>query len=423
MATTFPSHLLPSFAAEFGAVPEIPADPVFALNDGYNADTDPKKINLGIGAYRDNNGKPWVLPVVQKAKAILNSDASLNHEYLSIDGLASFTDAAARLILGDDSPIIKEKRYVAVQAISGTGALRLGADFLVRFRKAPVYISTPTWVNHSQIFGDAGFDVRTYPYWDPKTKGLAFDGLIKTIQDAPEGSIFVLHACAHNPTGVDPTRAQWAAIADAVAAKGHLPFFDCAYQGFASGSTADDAWAVRHFAADRGLELLVAQSFSKNFGLYGERVGNLTVVVGGAGTAPAAAAGRAVRSQLKRLVRASYSNPPSFGARVVSLVLNDPALRAEWEANLRTMADRIRAMRGAALARLRDLGTPGSWDHVTSQIGMFSFTGLTVPQSRAMRERFHIYLTDNGRVSMAGLNETNVVWFADAVDWVVRNVQ
>ncbi|KAI9356229.1 pyridoxal phosphate-dependent transferase [Zopfochytrium polystomum] len=406
-----------SSSSNFKNVPAIPLDAIFALNAAHSADPDPSKINLGIGAYRDNTGKPWVLPVVKKAKDIIYNDPTLNHEYLPIDGMRSYTDAAARLILGADSPVIGEKRFGAVQTISGTGAVRVGADFLAKFRKAPVYVSNPTWGNHNQIFGDAGFEVRSYPYWDANARGLAFDALIKTLEDAPNGSIFVLHACAHNPTGVDPTHAQWQQIADIMTAKSHFPFFDCAYQGFASGSLASDAWAVRYFVHERGFEAFVAQSFSKNFGLYGERAGALTVVV----ESPAVA--DAVRSQLCRLIRAAFSNPPAFGARIVNLVLNDPALYAEWEDNLRTMANRIIAMREAVVAHLRELQTPGDWSHITSQIGMFSFTGLSVAQVAEIKSRFHVYMTDNGRVSMAGLNDGNVKRFSEAIDYVVRNIQ
>ncbi|KAI9356212.1 pyridoxal phosphate-dependent transferase [Zopfochytrium polystomum] len=406
-----------SRSSNFGGVPLIPLDPIFALSAAHTADPDPNKINLGIGAYRDNSGKPWVLPVVKKAKDILHNDQTLNHEYLPIDGLRTYTDAAAKLILGSDSPVIAAKRFAAVQTISGTGAVRVGAEFLAKFRKSPVYVSSPTWGNHNQIFGDAGFEVRSYPYWDAKNRSLAFDALIKTMQDSPDGSIFVLHACAHNPTGVDPTKAQWAKIADIMTSKSLFPFFDCAYQGFASGSLEADAWAVRYFVHERGFEVFVAQSFSKNFGLYSERAGCLTVVTENEDVAVR------VRSQLCRLIRASFSNPPAFGARIVNLVLNNPQLYAEWEDNLRTMANRIIAMRRSVVAHLKELKTPGDWTHITSQIGMFSFTGLTVAQVKEIKARFHVYMTDNGRVSMAGLNEGNVKRFAAAIDYVVRNVQ
>ncbi|KAJ3071129.1 Aspartate aminotransferase, cytoplasmic [Podochytrium sp. JEL0797] len=411
-------HLTPGSAPTssiFSTVENLPMDPIFALSAAYMADTDPKKINLGIGAYRDNDGKPWILPVVRKVEQKIVADPTLNHEYLAIDGLRSFTDASAKMILGAESSAIKEKRFLGVQQISGTGAVRLGADLLHKIKKdSTVYISDPTWGNHFQIFGDAGFAVKTYKYWDAATRGLAFPEFLNSLQTAPNGSIFVLHACAHNPTGVDPTQEQWKQIAAIMKEKAHFPFFDCAYQGFASGSLDKDAWAVRFFV-DVGFEIFVAQSYSKNFGIYNERCGCLTVVTANENQAVN------VRSQLCRLNRASISNPPAYGARIVNAVLNDPVLFAEWEDNLRTMANRIIKMRQETVRHLTDLKTPGTWTHITSQIGMFSFTGLSVAQVKAIKEKFHVYMTDNGRISMAGLNEGNVRNFAEAVDWVVRN--
>ncbi|KAJ3329636.1 Aspartate aminotransferase, cytoplasmic, partial [Blyttiomyces sp. JEL0837] len=379
----------------FDHIPSVPMDPIFALANACVADPDPYKINLGIGAYRDDNGQPWVLPVVKKARESLIKDTQFNHEYLPIDGIRSFTDAAALLILGKDSPAIKEKRYLGVQAVSGTGAVRLGADFLARFRKSPVYISDPSWGNHAQIFEDTGYDFRFYQYWDPVNRCLAFDKMIETFKNAPLGSIIVLHACAHNPTGVDPTVEQWKIVAD----------------GFASGDLDRDAWAVRYFV-ELGFEVLVAQSFSKNFGLYSERAGCLTVV-----TSSEAQANN-IRSQMMKLIRASYSNAPAFGARIVEKVLNNPELNAEWQSNLRQMADRIILMREKVVEHLTRLKTPGTWSHFKTQIGMFSYTGLSLEQVRLIRSKFHVYMTDSGRVSMAGLNLGNVERFAEAVDFV-----
>ncbi|KAJ3118123.1 Aspartate aminotransferase, cytoplasmic [Physocladia obscura] len=399
----------------FEAVENLPLDPIFALSAAYVADADSNKINLGIGAYRDNDGKPWVLPVVRQVEQSLLNDKSLNHEYLAIDGLRTFTDASAKMILGSESIAVKEKRFLGVQQISGTGAVRLGSDFLFKINKnATVYISDPTWGNHLQIFGDSGFTVKTYKYWNAATRGLAFDEFLESLKNAPLGSIFVLHACAHNPTGVDPTHEQWKQIAAVIKERKHFPFFDCAYQGFASGSLAQDAWAVRYFV-ESGFEIFVAQSYSKNFGLYSERCGCLTVVTSTEQQAIN------VRSQLCRLNRSSISNPPAYGARIVNAVLNDPTLFTEWEENLRTMAHRIIKMRSECVRHLTDLKTPGSWDHITSQIGMFSYTGLTKAQVKVIKEKFHVYMTDNGRISMAGLNEGNVKRFAEAVDYVVRN--
>ncbi|KAL7752265.1 ribosomal RNA processing protein [Sorochytrium milnesiophthora] len=400
------------------SVPLAPPDIIFHLTASYKADTNASKVNVGVGAYRTDEGKPWVLPVVRKAEDIIMNDLSLDHEYLPIEGLKSMTDAAAKLILGKDSPIIKEERYCSSQTISGTGAVRMGADFLARYKKgATVLLSNPTWANHRAIFLEAGFtDVQDYSYYHPETRGLDLDGMLTSLKNAPDGSIVVLHACAHNPTGVDPTTEQWKQIADVMESKKHFTFFDCAYQGFASGDVDRDASAIRYFAHDRNLELFVAQSFAKNFGLYGERCGCLTVV------APTAAQAKAAGSQIAKLVRAMYSNPPAYGARIVSLVLNDPSLYAEWLENLQTMSSRIKLMRQMLFDALQALGTPGSWNHILDQIGMFSYTGLNAAQSRGMKDLFHIYMTDNGRISMAGLTTQNVQYFAESLDWVVRNV-
>jgi len=406
-----------SFPAD--KVPQAPEDPLFGLMRAYRADQSKDKVDLGIGAYRDDNAKPWVLPVVKKADDVLRNDPDLNHEYLPITGLASFTSKAAELILGSDSPALSDKRATSVQTISGTGAVHLGAAFLAKFYPGnrTVYLSNPTWANHNQIFSNVGLPTATYPYFNKATKGLDFDGMKAALTAAPDQSIILLHACAHNPTGVDPTMDQWRELAVLMKQKRHFPFFDCAYQGFASGDLARDAAAVRHFVAE-GFELVIAQSFAKNFGLYGERAGCFHAV---AAPAPDATTtiGR-IASQLAIVQRSEISNPPLYGARIASTVLNDPPLFAEWEENLRTMSGRIIAMRKALRSKLEELGTPGTWNHITDQIGMFSFTGLTEPQVLKLREEFHVYMTKNGRISMAGLNTRNVDYFAKAVDKVMR---
>ncbi|KAK8232761.1 putative aspartate transaminase [Phyllosticta capitalensis] len=420
------SHMASAKPTAFAAsvVPKAPEDPLFGLMAAYRADPYEKKVDLGIGAYRDDNAKPWVLPVVKKADEILRQDPDLNHEYLPIAGLANFTSASQKLILGADSPVIAEKRVTSLQTISGTGAVHLGALFLSKFYNKSgdkeVYFSNPTWANHNQIFTNVNLSFKTYPYFSAQTRGLDFDGMIAAIKAAPEGSIILLHACAHNPTGVDPTQEQWKTIAEVMRARNHFPFFDTAYQGFASGDLHRDAWAIRYFAA-QGFEMVVAQSYAKNFGLYGERAGCFHFI-----TSPGAdAADTVVRvdSQLKILQRSEISNPPAYGARIVSLVLNDAALFAEWEENLRTMSGRIIEMRKALRSKLEAMGTPGTWNHITDQIGMFSFTGLSEKQVLAIREQAHVYMTMNGRISMAGLNTKNVDYFAQAVDKVVRDTQ
>ncbi|EMD64631.1 hypothetical protein GGP41_003093 [Bipolaris sorokiniana] len=420
------SHIDPMAATAFDAnvVPQAPEDPLFGLMAAFRRDEHPNKVDLGIGAYRDDNAKPWILPVVKMAEERLRSDPNLNHEYLPIAGLPEFTTASQKLVLGGDSPAIKDKRVTSLQTISGTGAVHLGALFLAKFYKPQtertVYFSDPTWANHFQIFSNVGIQYKTYPYFSKDTKGLNFDGMISAIQGAPEGSIIVLHACAHNPTGVDPTQDQWKKIADVIRSKKHFPFFDTAYQGFASGDLATDGWAIRYFV-EQGFEMCIAQSYAKNFGLYGERAGCFHFI-----TSPSSDAESTITriaSQLAILQRSEISNPPAYGARIASTVLNDPTLFAEWEENLRTMSGRIKEMRKELRSKLEQMGTPGTWNHITDQIGMFSFTGLTEKQVLKIREDSHVYMTKNGRISMAGLNSHNIDYFAKAVDKVVRETQ
>ncbi|KAJ5635121.1 uncharacterized protein N7484_008434 [Penicillium longicatenatum] len=416
------SHIMgPSNPSVFttSTVAAAPEDPLFGLMKAYREDPSDKKVDLGIGAYRDNNAKPWILPVVKKADDAIHNDPTLNHEYLSIGGLPDLTAAAQKLIVGADSPAIKEKRICTLQTISGTGAVHLGGLFLAKFhpQKPTVYLSNPTWANHHQIFSNVGLNIATYPYFSTQTKGLDFNGMMQSIQNAPNGSVILLHACAHNPTGVDPTQDQWREIAAAMRARSQFPFFDTAYQGFASGDLNRDAWSIRYFI-EQGFELCVAQSFAKNFGLYGERTGAFHFV-----SAPGADASTAtahVASQLAILQRSEISNPPAYGARIASRILNDPVLFKEWEDDLRTMSGRILEMRAGLRERLEKKGTPGSWDHITSQIGMFSFTGLSEAQVMTLRSKWHVYMTKNGRISMAGLNTNNIDYFAEAVDSVVR---
>ncbi|KZZ95378.1 aspartate aminotransferase [Moelleriella libera RCEF 2490] len=423
---TIANHISPAmaFTTNFPSdtVPQAPEDPLFGLARAYKADTSPIKVDLGIGAYRDDNAKPWILPVVKKADEILRNNPDLNHEYAPIAGIPEFTSKAAELILGADSPALREKRATSVQTISGTGAVHLGALFLAKFYKGnrTVYLSNPTWANHKQIFGNVGLQVADYPYFSKKTNALDWDGMNFAIQNAPDRSIILLHPCAHNPTGVDPTLDQWKELARIIADKKHFPFFDCAYQGFASGNLAQDAAAVRYFI-EQGFETVVCQSFAKNFGLYGERAGCFHAV-----TSPgpdASATISRIGSQLAILQRSEISNPPLYGARVAATVLNDSALFSEWEDNLRIMSGRIINMRDELRSRLEKLGTPGTWNHITDQIGMFSFTGLSEAQVEKLREEYHIYMTKNGRISMAGLNSKNIDHVADAFNKVVKETQ
>ncbi|KAG8908262.1 aspartate transaminase aat1 [Tulasnella sp. 417] len=401
------------FISAWAAVPQGPPDPILGITEAFKADKDPKKINLGVGAYRDDNGKPYVLPSVQKAEDILAA-AKGDKEYLPITGLASYTSAAAKLAYGADSAALKEGRIAVTQSISGTGALRIGGAFLARHypHSKTIYLPVPSWGNHTPIFRDSGLEVKGYRYFDKKTVGLDFEGLIEDLKNAPEKSIVLLHACAHNPTGVDPTPEQWKKISDVE--KQLFPFFDMAYQGFASGDTSRDAFAVRYFV-EQGHQVVLAQSFAKNMGLYAERVGAFSIVT----SSPEEKA--RVDSQLKIVIRPMYSNPPIHGARVAGTILNDAQLYTQWEGEVKGMADRIIGMRDILYNKLtHDYKTPGEWGHIKSQIGMFSFTGLRPEQTKALAEKAHIYMTGDGRISMAGLNAHNLDYFAESVSAVVK---
>lgn len=401
----------------FGHLDIYPPDPIFHVKDAYLADKSPNKVNLGIGAYRTEDGQPWVLPVVRTIEAQMSADLTLNHEYLPLSGMKAFCDASTKLLLGESSPAISQNRACGVQAISGTGSIRLGFEFLQRHHSVKtVYISKPTWGNHRAILTDAGYtDIREYQYFKKETRGLDYEGMMKDLKNAPEGSIFILHACAHNPTGVDPNKEQWKGIMGVMKDRQLVPFFDSAYQGFASGDPDADAWPVREFVRE-GFELFAAQSYSKNFGLYNERVGQLCCVLKN----PEAAS--AVKSQLVPICRRMWSNPPNHGARIVATALNNPSLFQEWLDNLSTMSDRIRAMRKELYQALKANGTPGTWEHIINQIGMFSFTGLTPTQVEYMTSKYHIYLMKSGRINMCGLNAGNLEYVASAIkDAVVSN--
>ena len=325
----------------FNKVEMGPADPILGLTVAYKADTYEKKVNLGVGAYRDDNGKPYVLECVREAEKRI-VDKKLDHEYLGITGLPEFVKVAQELLFTAASPVLADKRVSTAQTVSGTGALRVAGDFISRFYpfagEKAIYVPSPTWGNHIPIFKDAGLDVKPYAYYNPDNCGLNIEGLIADIKAMPEGSIIVLHACAHNPTGVDPTDDEWRRISAAVKEGNHFPFFDSAYQGFASGDPQHDAFAVRHFI-EEGHSMIITQSFAKNLGLYGERIGAIHIVCSDA------AERERVESQLKILIRPMYSSPPVNGARLVAEVLGDPKLHAQWETEVKGLADRIIAMR------------------------------------------------------------------------------
>jgi len=406
----------------FSDIAAAPPVEVFKLSADYQADTFPTKVSLGVGAYRDDSGKPWILPVVKKAEMQLAKDIEeekINHEYLPVLGHGGYAEAAAKLILGSESSAVKEGRSFGIQCLSGTGALRVGAEFLQQqLGCSVVLVSDPTWGNHNLIFKLAAFkEIKKYRYWGKENRNLDFAGMMEDLKAAPERAVVILHGCAHNPTGIDPTKDQWKQIADVVEEKKLIPFFDCAYQGFASGDLDADAWAVRYFVEERKMEIFCSQSFSKNFGLYNERAGNLTVVV----KDPSVVAN--TRSQLTLIVRGMYSNPPAHGARVVEMVLNNDALFAEWKDNIKTMSGRIIAMRKGLRDKLEALGTPGTWNHITDQIGMFSFTGLNPEMCAFLVNEKHIYLLKSGRISMCGVTPGNLDYVASSIHEAVTKFQ
>ncbi|CAG8496837.1 13223_t:CDS:2 [Ambispora gerdemannii] len=402
-------------ASTWANVPQGPADPILGITEAFKADNDPKKMNLGVGAYRDDSGKPYVLSAVRKAEQLILQD-KLDKEYLPINGLASFTQSAALLAYGKDSIPLIEKRIAATQSISGTGALRIGGTFISRFypHAKKIYLPTPTWGNHNAVFKDSGLEVASYRYFDKSTIGLDFKGLLEDLKNAPKHSIFLLHACAHNPTGVDPTREQWDEISNIIKEQEHFPFFDMAYQGFASGDTNRDAYALRKFVSD-GHHIALAQSFAKNMGLYGERAGTFSIIT----SSPQEKT--VVDSQLKILIRPMYSNPPLNGARIASYVLGNSELNQEWLSEVKLMADRIITMRDKLKNHLvNDVGSKHPWNHITDQIGMFCFTGLTPQQVERITKEFHVYLTKDGRISLAGISSHNVKYLAEAIHEVTR---
>ncbi|XP_013414509.1 aspartate aminotransferase, cytoplasmic [Lingula anatina] len=397
---------------------EVPAPiEVFALTAACNEDTHPHKVNLGVGAYRTEEGKPWVLPVVHSAENAMANDPTLNHEYLPVKGSPEYCKSVVQLLLGSDSKAISDGRAGAIQALGGTGALRLGADFLHTLLKYNVfYTSSPTWGNHLGVFKHAGFtDSRQYKYWDNEKRCLDFEGLKADLMAAPENAVIVLHGVAHNPTGMDPTQDQWKEIAAIIKERKLFPFIDLAYQGFATGSLEADSWVPRYFEKE-GFEFFCAQSFSKNFGLYNERVGALTIVSANA------AALQKILANLEILVRRTWSNPPSHGARVVATILNNPSLFNEWNQHIQTMANRVLLMRDLLFKKLKALGTPGKWDHITKQTGMFSYTGLSPNQVNYLVKEYHIYLLKSGRINMCGITTKNVDYVATAIHEAVTKI-
>ncbi|KAI8091967.1 aspartate aminotransferase [Thamnidium elegans] len=405
-----------AFLSTWNSVPQGPPDAILGVSEAFKKDTSPKKMNLGVGAYRDDAGKPYVLTSVKKAERIMMEN-NMDKEYAGITGVPSFTKAAAALAYGDDSPAIKENRLAIAQSISGTGALRMGAEFINAWfpHAKNVIVPNPTWGNHIPIMKNAGLALEKYTYFDKQTNGLNIDGMLEDLHKAPKNTVVLLHACAHNPTGVDPTQEQWDQISKVIKERGHFSFFDMAYQGFASGDCTRDAYALRKFV-DEGHHVVLAQSFAKNMGLYGERVGSFSIVC-----ADEQEKAR-VDSQLKIIIRPMYSNPPIHGAHIVSTVLNSPELKKEWLGEVKTMADRIITMRHQLRNHLEnDFNSKKSWNHITDQIGMFCFSGMTPDQVTNIKNNWHVYLTQDGRISMAGISSANVKYLAEAIHNVTKD--
>ncbi|KAL6149680.1 hypothetical protein ACJQWK_02773 [Exserohilum turcicum] len=416
-------------------IPILERDEAFAITADFVADKDAKKVSLGAGVYRDGNSKPWVLPSVKAAKDILHNDPLLCHEYLPIGGYEPYLKVARRLVLGEEYDSAR-RQTVSVQTISGTGANHLGAVFLAQqLQPRNVFISDPTWSNHHLIWEVAAPTVerKKYPYYKASTQSLDFEGMMSTLNnEAEEGDVVILHACAHNPTGIDPTGDQWQELAELFVRKKLFAFFDSAYQGFATGDVDADAWAIRLFdraffnGDDASLSstasrhgpagMCVAQSFAKNFGLYGERVGAFHLLL------PAHASALGAQSQLYRLIRAEISNSPLFGCRIVHAVLSNPELTQMWEQDLKTMSSRLKVVRSKLRNQLEQHDGVGDWSHVESQIGMFSYTGLTEQHVQRLRDVHHIYLMRNGRASLSGVNEGNVKYVADAFAEVIQTL-
>ncbi|MEH0165488.1 amino acid aminotransferase [Roseateles microcysteis] len=396
----------------FSAVAMAPRDPILGLNEQFNADTNPAKVNLGVGVYYDENGKLPLLRCVAEAEAGMQA-APKARGYLPIDGIAAYDKAVQGLVFGADSDILKAGRVATVQAIGGTGGLKIGADFLQKLNPAAkVLISDPSWENHRALFTNAGFTVDAYPYYDAENRGINFAGMLAALNAAPARTVVVLHACCHNPTGYDLTAAQWEQVVAAVKARGLVAFLDMAYQGFGEG-IAEDGAVIQQFLA-AGLDFFVSTSFSKSFSLYGERVGALSVVCASADETAK------VLSQLKIVIRTNYSNPPTHGAQVVATVLGTPALRSMWEEELAGMRVRIKAMRGALVAALKAAGVTADLEFVTRQKGMFSYSGLNAAQMQRLRSEFGIYGVDSGRICVAALNEKNLPAVAAAMAAVMR---
>ncbi|PKF49968.1 amino acid aminotransferase [Enterovibrio nigricans] len=396
----------------FEKIVAAPADPILGLTEEFKADPRAEKINLGVGIYKDESGNTPVLATVKKAEAVL-LNTETTKSYLSIPGTPEYGLAVQKLLFGDNAPIIADKRAQTAQAPGGTGALRLAAEFIKRqLGDVKVWVSNPTWANHNGVFAAAGLNVTQYGYYNADAKDMDFAAMVADLQTASAGDVVLLHGCCHNPTGIDPDAAQWQQLADLCKEKGILPLFDFAYQGFAKG-VEEDAAGLRIFA-DVCPELLVASSFSKNFGLYNERVGAFTLV----GTTAAESA--TAFSQVKSIARVIYSNPPAHGAAVVTEILGDAALRAEWEQEVADMRDRIQAMRELFVVTLKKEGVDADFSFIERQNGMFSFSGLNKDQVARLKDEFAVYIVGSGRISVAGMTRFNMGPLCKAIAAVMK---
>lgn len=394
-------------ASPFAQIELGPPDPIFGLTEAFTNDTNPKKVNLAAGVYQDGAGKVPILQVVREAQAQWQAKEETK-SYLPIEGIAAVNQRVQVMLFGADLAAMVAPRAVTVQTLGGTGALKVGADFLRRFFPASqVWISNPSWENHRALFEAAGFVVNDYPYYDPQTHGLDFTSMLDTLKALPARSIVLLHACCHNPTGVDPSREEWMRLVDLFQNADLIPFLDFAYQGFGEGIDAD-AFAVRAFA-EAGIPCLIANSFSKSFNLYRERIGALTVLSADEEEA------KRVRSQIKRVIRTNYSNPPSHGGQIVASVLTDADLRARWEGELAEMRERIRRMRELLVQRLREKGVEQDFSFIRRQQGMFSYSGLSREAVDRLRNEYGIYIVGSGRVCLAALNEKNCEYVCEAI--------
>ncbi len=397
----------------FEKIIAAPADPILGLTEEFNADNRDKKINLGVGIYKNEAGQTPVLESVKKAEAILLVTEKTK-SYLSIQGTAEYGLAVQQLLFGKDSVLIKEKRIQTAQAPGGTGALRLAAEFIKgQLGEVTVWISNPSWANHQGIFNSAGVKIKTYTYYNPVTKAMDFDALITNLSEAKAGDVVLFHGCCHNPTGIDPDIKQWEQLANLCAKKSLLPLFDFAYQGFAKG-LEEDASGLRLFASQCD-EIIIASSFSKNVGLYNERVGALTLVGKNEKETQNAF------SQIKSIARVIYSNPPAHGAAIVTEILTNPILRKEWEQELTQMRERIKIMRELFVSTLKAEGVKADFDFIKKQNGMFSFSGLTQEQVLCLKEEFGVFVVGSGRISVAGMTRQNMQPLCKAIAAILAN--